>query len=112
MYDAFLGIRSSRLITHGRTSTVSGGIRRSGRRAVTKTIVPRVPYLVLTGVVALEVVDEEEITRIKAPYAADPWPIRIDAVDLVDAPVIRGIPGKLAGVVALRTQQLCALVLG
>ena len=69
--------------------------------AITKTIFPGPPYLIVTNIVILEVINNYEITRREAPEVANPRAVRIESIDFIDAPVVRGIPGKLAGIVRI-----------
>ena len=63
------------------------------------------PGRVVIGI-ALKILDDKEVGRRKAPNAADPRTIRMGIADLIDAPVVRRMPGELTRIVARVTQSL------
>ena len=78
---------------------------------IAKPIFPCPPYLVLVGIVDLEIVYDKVVTRRKAPDVACPWAIGIDGIDFIDPPEVRSIQCKLAGVIALIAESFGLLVL-
>ena len=94
MDNGFLRIGSSVFVADSR----SGPIAKVGRfiimRGIAKAIFPRPPYLVVTNVVALKIVHDREIGCRKAPDAAYPRTVGIEVINLIDPPIVTGIPLK------------------
>ena len=101
--DRLLGIRRQ-IITDERS--VRGG---------SETVDPFVEYPVARGIgrikviVGFEIVHNNEISRLEAPDQTLDSPSRID---LVHSPVVPGIPGEPAGIVADGAERLGAHILG
>ena len=71
---------------------------------------PREPYLVVAGIVVLEIVYDKEIAGRKAPDITCPGTIGICAVDLVYPPVVCRVQCKLAGIIALFAEGFWPLI--
>jgi len=65
--DCLLCIRTSCFVTDGCSGAVAGKIGIDARDAIAKTIMPCVPYLVIAGVVALEIIDQDEVRDGESP---------------------------------------------
>ena len=110
MDNSFLTCRGSSFVSYSRAGTVSGKVAWSTGRTVTEAVIPGKPYRVF-GIVAFEVIYDEEIARSKAPDVACPGTIGIGSIDLVNPPEVRRIQCKLTGVIAFLAKSLCLLVL-
>ncbi len=88
MYDGFLGIRRGIFIADCCSGSVAGIVIICTRRAKAKAIMPCAPYLIIAGIVILEIVYDKVIAGCKAPDIAGPWAVGIDAVDFINPPVI------------------------
>ena len=89
MHYGFLSIGGSGFIANRSAGSVTGIVTSSTGRAIAKAIMPRVPYLLITGIVIFEVVDDIIIARRKAPDVTGPRAVGINTVDFIDTPVIR-----------------------
>ena len=74
---------------------------------VVESIYPGVKYPVAFGVIRikvivwLKVIYNKEISCRKAPYGACLGTIWVQVIDLINPPVVSGIPRELSGVIAL-----------
>src|SRR4030043_2439915 len=70
------------------------------------------PYLILAGIVALEIVYDQEAGCRKAPDVTHPRAVRITGIDLINSPVICGFPFQGTGIIVLISQRLGTFILG
>jgi len=77
------------------------------------SVYPRTEYLVgRIVVVVLKIVYPNEVGYRKVPDIACPRTVGVDVIDLINTPIIGGIPLEFSGVIALITNVLSTFVLG
>ncbi len=93
----------------------------TNKRTVCRVVIsvyPHVKYPVALGVirvkviVGLKIVHDKEVGRRKAPDRAYPRTVRVGTIDLINSPIVSGIPLKLSRIIALGTKVAATFIFG
>ena len=93
--DSFLGIRISRFVAHCRAGTITRIEVRSLQCTIAESVFPRVPYLVVIGIVVFKIIHKKIVCHRKAPDRA--YVRSIVGLNLINPPVVSDSPFESLG---------------